>query len=413
MKALSGICFTVLVLSLSGGAIADELEKTEAAVVRGEAWLNDMQEAYRKAPAINEVITVTNEFYKKQNRTGGTIDSKTYRFAFGGQEDLLYEFDGGVVRIHQGSLHAKADSRPGRLLVRPQAGSLMESIRADLGGLPVVFQLLMHEGAPMSDALEAMSQGRIKKLQVVSSGNTSADTQVMQYEVELVGEGATNQMPASMLVTISPLTNLPTEIKVSTQDENTNYVTRFVFKSTIMDKLPQDLVKSATSEQRIVESIGELLAPVAVDDVAPDFKLKSLDGHEVTLSDLKGKVVLLDFWATWCGPCKRGLPMLEELSKWAQSQDGAVEVYAVDIMERMNPKATEKAVSEYWKKNGFTMPALLGTGSQVASDWGIRSIPDTVIIGKDGKVAWRHKGYSPDNLKLWKTAISEALAESK
>ena len=140
MKALSGICFAVLVLSLSGGLSADEREKTEAAIVRGEAWLNDMQEAYRKAPAINEVINVNNEFYKKERRTGGTIDSKTYRFAFGGQEDLLYEFDGGVVRIHQGTLHAKADSRPGRILVRPQAGSLMESIQADLGGLPVVFE---------------------------------------------------------------------------------------------------------------------------------------------------------------------------------------------------------------------------------------------------------------------------------
>ncbi len=111
---------------------------------------------------------------------------------------------------------------------------------------------------------------------------------------------------------------------------------------------------------------------------APDFTLKSIDGKDVSLKGLKGKIVILDFWATWCGPCRKGLPTLMEVAK-ERARDGVV-LWAVDLDE---PKSK---VDNFLKKKGWNLPVLLDTKGKVSQKYGVGGIPHTVIIDPNGMV---------------------------
>lgn len=124
-------------------------------------------------------------------------------------------------------------------------------------------------------------------------------------------------------------------------------------------------------------------------DAAPAFALKTIAGEEVSLDSLKGKIVLLDFWATWCGPCKKAMPSIQKIAD--DYKDKGVVVYGVNVWERK-----ENAAKDYLEKNPtIQYPTLLG-GDELAGTYGVTGIPTLVIIGKDGKVSEIEVGFAGD-----------------
>ena len=119
---------------------------------------------------------------------------------------------------------------------------------------------------------------------------------------------------------------------------------------------------------------------------APDFTLTSLDGREVRLSQFRGKVVILDFWATWCPPCKMELPHFIELHK--EFQDDGLVIIGVSL-DKTGVRDVASFVNE-WK---IPYVIVMGTGEVVRSYGGIRGIPTTFVIGKDGKIYRKYVGY--------------------
>ncbi len=113
--------------------------------------------------------------------------------------------------------------------------------------------------------------------------------------------------------------------------------------------------------------------------VAPDFSLESLEGKNVRLSDLRGKAVLLNFWATWCGPCKIEMPWFVEL----QNQYGREGLQVVGVAM---DDASKEDIAKFAKDMGVNYPILIGKESVGDQYGGIPALPESFFIGRDGKI---------------------------
>lgn len=115
---------------------------------------------------------------------------------------------------------------------------------------------------------------------------------------------------------------------------------------------------------------------IKVGKPAPDFQLQSLDGQAVSLSDFRGKGVLLNFWASWCGPCRYEMPFLQRVyEEWS---DQGLVILSVNIGE------SQPKVKEFMESFNLSFLTLLDTSEEVALKYNIRAIPSTFFIDKDG-----------------------------
>lgn len=127
---------------------------------------------------------------------------------------------------------------------------------------------------------------------------------------------------------------------------------------------------------------GGLAVPGA-DGPAPDFELETLSGDSVRLSELRGKPVLINFWATWCGPCRLEMPMIQ--ARYSANKDKFT-VLAVNFDEPV------ETVRPYVQELGLTFPVLLDPGGAVQQLYRVRGYPTSVLVDADGIVRIRHIG---------------------
>ncbi len=127
---------------------------------------------------------------------------------------------------------------------------------------------------------------------------------------------------------------------------------------------------------------------------APDFEVKDLEGNPIKLSDLKGKTVILDFWATWCGPCIMSFPGMKKAMDKYKGREDVVFVY-VNTFERVAPEKTNDHVKNFVTNRGLTfLNTVMDEGSQVAYMYGVDSIPTKFFIDKEGKFLHKSRGYA-------------------
>jgi len=120
---------------------------------------------------------------------------------------------------------------------------------------------------------------------------------------------------------------------------------------------------------------------------APDFALPARDGGEVRLSDLKGQVVMINFWATWCGPCRQEMPLLEQLQ--AKYEPLGFTLLGVNV------EPDPAAASAWLKGVTVTFPILFDTRNAVAESFGVQGMPSSVFVDREGRVRYVHRGYKP------------------
>ncbi|MBW8832694.1 MAG: TlpA family protein disulfide reductase [Burkholderiales bacterium] len=125
--------------------------------------------------------------------------------------------------------------------------------------------------------------------------------------------------------------------------------------------------------------------PVAPLSAAPDFTLRTMDGKNLRLQELRGSVVLVNFWATWCGPCRQEMPHLNRL--YDKYRSSGFELLGVNIDEDAS-NAIGVAT-----KMGLKFPVLLDTDKKVSRLYDLSTMPSTVVIDRDGKVRYVHRGY--------------------
>ncbi|OQX89030.1 hypothetical protein B6D60_00300 [candidate division KSB1 bacterium 4484_87] len=160
------------------------------------------------------------------------------------------------------------------------------------------------------------------------------------------------------------------------------------------------------------EDAGELLAKLQkkgkeklfsdlkkemIDTPAPDFTLVDMEGKDISLKDLRGKIIITDFWATWCGPCKASFPgMQKAVDKFKDDPD--VEFLFINTWER--GENVKENVAKFVKDHGYNFHVLFDLKSEVVSAFGVEGIPTKFVIDKKGKIRFKSVGFGGDEQKL-------------
>jgi cytochrome c biogenesis protein CcmG/thiol:disulfide interchange protein DsbE len=139
---------------------------------------------------------------------------------------------------------------------------------------------------------------------------------------------------------------------------------------------------------------------------APDFSLTTIDGKDVKLSDMKGKVVMIDFWATWCPPCRKSLPHLQSVATNKEMADKGLVVWAV------NAREVKDKVQKYLDDNKLTFTVPMDEGKTMTA-YKVQGIPTTIIVGRDGNIKNVFVGFGEGSEKPMDDAVNAALAEKK
>lgn len=127
------------------------------------------------------------------------------------------------------------------------------------------------------------------------------------------------------------------------------------------------------------------MSAVALQSKAPDFTLHTMSGSNLRLQEQRGKVVMINFWATWCGPCQQELPRLNQLYEKYRA--------AGFVLLGVNVDDDVKHASDVAIKLGLKFPVLLDTDKALSHLYDLSTMPSTLIIDRDGKVRYLHKGY--------------------
>ena len=141
-------------------------------------------------------------------------------------------------------------------------------------------------------------------------------------------------------------------------------------------------------------------------DRAPDFALPTLEGRTAQLRDFRGKVVLLNFWATWCAPCRIEMPWLVEFNR--QYHDQGLQIVGVNLDD---PLTSREKIAGFAHDRGVTYPILLGNNDMADAYGGARFLPQTFFIGPDGRVL--HAMYGVTTREAFEAEIRNALSHSR
>jgi thiol-disulfide isomerase/thioredoxin len=128
-------------------------------------------------------------------------------------------------------------------------------------------------------------------------------------------------------------------------------------------------------------------APLTTGAAAPSFQLDSLAGKPVNLADYKGQVVMLNFWASWCGPCRKEMPILDQLHKQYRSKGFT--------MVGVNVEPNSGDALQWLKATPVSFPILFDRESAVSKLYQVQGMPNTVIVDRQGRVRYIHRGYKP------------------
>ena len=141
-----------------------------------------------------------------------------------------------------------------------------------------------------------------------------------------------------------------------------------------------------------------------VGDLPPVFTLPDLDGNEISLADFKGKVIVLDLWATWCPPCREEIPFLIELYDEFEAQ--GLEIIGIGL-----DQGGAADIAPFVERNGVDYTILVGTRS-VGEAYRVSGIPTTFIIGRDGRIAAKHVGFANELRPEMRSEIETLLADA-
>jgi thiol-disulfide isomerase/thioredoxin len=374
-----------------------DADKDAAAIEKGIAALGKLRDAYRAAPAITEVITI---------QVQGAMGDQTQKLSSSyGTDSFKIDVDGQALLIGTGGAVMMSAEGMGDAYMAAEIGdgTAADAIARVTGGsgLPdlVIPMRLGKKDIPNAELPSLFALGPLQDLTL--KGFRQSETGVQFLLGGTVGTAVVSSSTKSGLVDRIDLAmtppGAPPEFKIDAA---------FVIDAKVLKALPEEITFDPAGRTR-QEAPG---LPVKVGDKAPQFTLETLGGESVSLADLKGQVVVIDFWATWCGPCKRGLPVLNEVAKWAKEEGLPVRFFGCNMGEQGDKAARLATAKGYWDGQNFAFESLLDADDAVAAKYGVTSIPTSFVIGPDGTILEVHQGFDPSMAESMKEELRKAAS---
>ncbi|HKH46246.1 MAG TPA: TlpA disulfide reductase family protein [Thermoanaerobaculia bacterium] len=388
-----------LLLSTSGEAVAAADGRDE-----GRAALDKARAAYRAAGAFRETLEATLEF------PDGRKEPRVLEYGVGPTGGAFFTLSSNGKTVFQivardGRMVGTQLGADGRYAEVPFEGDFAAALRrmggaqAQLGPPPAVVARL---GGDLAAFLDALRFGVLAPLEVVGARRTVAGDGAALVEVELRASNG------QLIVGLDPATDRLREARVALGDGKQQVRFSGPYRFTPGD--PDDaLAWPDLSGRTAMQTFAELeSATYPLGQPAPDVSLRSMEGGTVSLASLRGNVVVLDFWATWCVPCWTALTHTSELAAWAKSSGLPVQVFAVDTLEEVSSfEEQSRRVAEFLRSRKLDLPVLLDSEGKAFAALHKPGLPSLVILSKDGKLVHYHSGLLED---MTATVRKEVLA---
>jgi peroxiredoxin len=149
--------------------------------------------------------------------------------------------------------------------------------------------------------------------------------------------------------------------------------------------------------------IATSLNALELGQTAPDFTLKSMTGTNLKLTEQRGKIIVINFWASWCGPCRKEMPVLQKM--YDKYQDLGVSVWGVNVEQE------NQAGRDFLADLNLSFPILFDASNTISAMYQVEAMPTTIIVDRDGLVRYAFKGYKPGYEKKYAKAIKKLVRE--